>query len=636
MGSFDAKEYSLEELMSNKKIAYAIPPYQRPYVWQIEQNQRLWDDVVECNEGKGENHFLGSLVLMSYKNEEYAGVEQADILSGEKAFTIYHVVDGQQRLISLSVLLAALFADLCDNESKAILTDEDVKQDVDDLKSKMRDCFLTDVRDRWSSTGKGRIPRIIPVRSIYEVYKMLLNKEQEGRKYRLQSAYIAQKENIRKYRESNLRLVEDYYSGQEFFDFYDNLFCTITGRMKFVRILCSESEDPFQVFESLNGTGLSLTGADRIKNKLMGMGANGAFRMPMSKIDAEWKKLEDAVGGRSKVETFLRSYLFIIAKERVSKRRLYDIFVQTYLPQFENVKQVMDDLVHMADLHKSILARGRFKDASGKEKDFSPKTKECLRGIAVINPDQSVVPLLATAREYGFASEFEIITRQLLVLLVRHKVCQLSPNKLDDIFGEFCNRIESDSLDDLVDYLRRKQMPDSRFEANFAAMSCDKSDYSRARYYLLSIENYLRNRMGQDKLNAEEEYTLEHIIPQTLEAESWFEKEPEIIEKLNEESGQYSELFSMETIQSIGNMCLLRRAENSDASNKNYECKLKSYQEFKDEEGKTAAGTFELVKQIVNNAMDGEALVADDATFDERAVERRAKVLAGYARQIWK
>lgn len=61
--------------------------------------------------------------------------------------------------------------------------------------------------------------------------------------------------------------------------------------MKFVRILCSESEDPFQVFESLNGTGLSLTGADRIKNKLMGMGANGAFRMPMSKIDAEWKKL---------------------------------------------------------------------------------------------------------------------------------------------------------------------------------------------------------------------------------------------------------------------------------------------------------------------------------------------------------
>ncbi len=56
---FEAEQKSFEEIMrKDGELAYAIPLYQRRYVWKIEQNQRLWDDVRSSNEGK-ENHFLG-------------------------------------------------------------------------------------------------------------------------------------------------------------------------------------------------------------------------------------------------------------------------------------------------------------------------------------------------------------------------------------------------------------------------------------------------------------------------------------------------------------------------------------------------------------------------------------------------
>lgn len=97
--------------------------------------------------------------------------------------------------------------------------------------------------------------------------------------------------------------------------------------------------------------------------------------------------------------------------------------------------------------------------------------------------------------------------------------------------------------------------------------------------------------------------------------------------------------FDENVVQSIGNMCLLRRPENSSANNAVYAVKCERYQQ-PDEDGKTARETFQLVNQIVANRMkvddDFVQIVEDGETFGPDAVNRRAEALANYALKVWK
>ena len=88
MSTFDATEQSIESLSAGK-YAYAIPAYQRAYVWQIEQNQQLWDDVKECYDNPHVNHFTGSLVLMEYKKDDLSiDSEVSDLIQGYRTKSV--------------------------------------------------------------------------------------------------------------------------------------------------------------------------------------------------------------------------------------------------------------------------------------------------------------------------------------------------------------------------------------------------------------------------------------------------------------------------------------------------------------------------------------------------------------------
>lgn len=653
---FEADQKTLEELMrTDGKCAYAIPLYQRRYVWRNEQNSKLWDDVVECFE-ESTNHFLGSLVLMEYEKDEYDKKNQADELVG-CSFAVRHVVDGQQRLTSLSLILAALYHDMVDYDSmfkKLADLDSQASQDWDTLKTKMRDCLVTDVRDKHSKNGKGYIPRIVPVVDIYEKYKAIVNKEEYGRQLLVERAFIFYLSSIKKYRAKILPstnpdiISSEPNSALDVFDFYDRFYRAITSRIKIVCIDCAAGEDAFQVFESLNGTGLSLTSADRIKNVLMGKSALEGGSPPISTIQSEWKRIETLVGGETvratDTEAFFSSYMFVIMSKRVPKRQLPQAFTKEYLDgKFygKGVKAAIDDLLHAAQCYSTIVHRKPFVGADGKEKNFPSKLAVTIDGIIHNNRKQSVVPLLAAALQYGFEDQrFEEVCDALLVLLVRHKVCQKSTNQLDKIFEKFCEKIKIETVAETVNILRNNTQTDTTFRASFADLDFDSrsdSDFARARYYLEMIENYLRNSSGNDRLSGDEEYTLEHIIPQDYDYGEWFAEYPEELGKFNEED--YRELFASRTVQSIGNMCLLRRPENSRAGNKAFNIKLDRYQQPGDE-GKQASETFQLVSQIVANRMvvDGEevAIVEQGETFGPEAVHRRADALASYALNVWK
>ena len=646
--AFQADEACIAQLFNaGDKQAYAIPLYQRRYVWNIAQNQQLWEDVLGCYQEKS-NHFLGSIVLMSYHQDEYSEKSQADLLV-ENAYNVKHVVDGQQRLTSLTLALAALFWDMKEQDeffNNLPSIDEEDKDDWGDLKTRIKSYLVSEVKDQHSKTGKGKIPRLVPVKSVYEAYKSIVNREKHGKQLLIDKAFIFYLERIVELRE-NLFPDNIRPQARDFYDFYYQLCDALTRFVKFVRIVCRDGEDPFQVFESLNGTGLSLTGADRIKNVLMGKGSRELPSVPMSKIESKWACIEERVGGSKDIETFISTYMFVITGDRVPRKNLCDTFVDKYLSRFSSVSKALNDLCEAADYYGTIVHQLPYVDELGTSCKLDGASSELLNNILKNNRQQSVVPLLAIAKEYGFNSEFKLIAKTLLNLLVRFKVCQKSTNGLDRISAEFCRKIDKRSASELSDLLKNHMPAAAEFKSYFASMTFDNSksaETARARYYLIAIENFIRNKNGQDNLTTQEEYTLEHVIPQTFDQADWFADYPDERAWFDDEDGLNFDNFKEYTINSIGNMCLLRRPENSGASNKCFENKLKSY-EKPDNDGKTAVGTFQLVRQIKDNSTcinanhpseNDRPIIEEGKTFNAQSVNTRAEAMACIALEIWK
>lgn len=543
----------------------------------------------------------------------------------------------------MSLLLAALYWDMDTWARKLGASDnfDDVREECEDLKSRMRGYLRTSVTDKESSlSGKIKIPRLVPVRAIFLNYERIVNKNECGRKIRLDKAFHTHQENIADFRIQILgEQTDSPDSINSHYEFYKNLYKTVTSDIKFAKITCGEGQDPFQVFESLNGTGVNLSAADRIKNLLMGRGhAQGIKQM---RIDNAWSEIADSTGSEKEIEGFLGAYMFVEMSERVSRGALYNVFEKNYLESRFNcqVNSTVNDLRKAAQIYGLITRNESFHDdAKDIDVKLSKDARFTLSAIMRNNRKQAVVPLLAAALQYGLEEAFNNIAKKLLSLLVRHKVCQLGTNELDRIFSVFCNVVKENTAEAAVAFLDEHRQPDSKFVRSFSDLTFDDNDMSRAAYYLRSIEDYLRTSSGNDVLS-EDDYTVEHIIPQTPNISKWFATEPEKIEILgNEESTDRVEFFET-TVKSIGNMCLLRRRENSGASNKDYDSKLEVYRTLEGDQGQKADATFMLVKQLEDNEIgfidDSMPIVAHGKTFDEDAVRVRSQYLAKYAAAIW-
>ena len=116
ISNINVNKYSISRMFDAEKYVYEIPKYQREYIWAGREWEALFDDITE-NEGV---HFLGSVICIS---------STSDPLSPR-----FEIVDGQQRLTTISILFAALYKAL--NEYKNAL-DEDQQADVLQLKRKL-------------------------------------------------------------------------------------------------------------------------------------------------------------------------------------------------------------------------------------------------------------------------------------------------------------------------------------------------------------------------------------------------------------------------------------------------------------------------------------------------------------------
>jgi uncharacterized protein with ParB-like and HNH nuclease domain/predicted transport protein len=444
-----------------------IPKYQRTYMWDLKQCKQLWKDIMNAPDN---GYFIGSIVYIKNSGQAISSISK------------YLVIDGQQRLTTISLLLSAL-------------------------------------RNRIKEKGDLQLSdEKITLKKINNYY--LFNPDEEGdAKYRL-SLTKSDKELFLDILEGREMAEDEISNLNKNFSFFVNQIAktdlkkVYEGIAKLMIIdvsLDHEKDNPQLIFESLNSTGLDLSQSDLIRNYVL-MGLKEAEQ---DKIYFDyWYPMEQEFlsSGQSELfDFFIRDYLTIKTGKTPVIRGVYDAFKDYKISLKEKgVEEIIGDLRKFSKYYINLAIEGKEEDA-----ELSSYFKE-LRVLRV----NVVYPfLLEVYRDYKdekiSKEKFISILKLIISYVFRRFVCGVPTNSLNKTFAKLYSEINpEDYMDSLVAGLELKdsylRFPnDDEFTTSFL----EKDVYNmRVRNYVLDrLENYNH----KEKINVDK-YTIEHIMPQTI------------------------------------------------------------------------------------------------------------------------
>lgn len=281
-------EKTLSEILSAHR-QHIIPVFQRPYSWSQKNWKELWSDIELLLERGNENleHFLGPIIIDKGDTGAYVP---------EK----YLVIDGQQRLVTLSVILCAL------REIAEKHEDQDFASSVLPYLS-----FKTPRGEEYS--------RLVPRSDDRMAFRKVVrnNFETGDGKLQIVKAYRFFLRNIRKTMDSNGMAISDYLN---------KLFEIVVARLKFVSITLEKSDDPTRIYESMNSRGKDLLVADLIRNYVL---MHLPAKLQDKFFDTQWERFEkqfatsgDSLPDSRELEDFYYRYL-TAKRDYFAKRLVY-------------------------------------------------------------------------------------------------------------------------------------------------------------------------------------------------------------------------------------------------------------------------------------------------------------------------
>lgn len=315
-----ANQYPVHTLFSHEgNVLYKIPPYQREYSWQKVHWEDLFDDLIDA-EGA---HFLGTIITLDQTKDSLES-------------NILHVVDGQQRLTTLTLLLAAVYSVLKENLEEL---DEDNRTDVVNLGRRL--VRKVDGQTRVTPQKQGN--------NLYDFMAVLqdagLPVEADKKPYypirRISKCYQYFRSAILKLAES-----EEISRSDAAFRVYEAVLKAVI-----VKIEVESHTDAFVLFESLNNRGMPLSPVDLIKNHLLAE-AEKKQVMNVDQAFKHWNNILTNLGDfYSTHERFLRHYYNAFKSELpdvpnasvATKSNLIRIYENLLENDFKQVVNTLDD-----------------------------------------------------------------------------------------------------------------------------------------------------------------------------------------------------------------------------------------------------------------------------------------------------
>lgn len=452
-----------------------IPMFQRPYSWQERDWSTLWDDLMaQYEEDDRSSHFMGAIVTLPVKTVP-VGVAK------------HLVIDGQQRLTTLSLLLAAI------REKAVKESDKTTEGIIDD--------FLINRHYKQPDDLK-----LVPTQSDRSAYNAVVYRK----------AVENQKES---------RVVQAYCY------FCEKLDGTIDGQvltaaqtlqaikqsLQVVMINLGEADDPYLIFESLNHKGRPLTQADLVRNYvLMRFPHSSAESVKQEEIyENLWRPMEIHLDQR--MPEFLRHYGM-----RGGRNILKGDTYAAAKRELEKLQTPSDVESMLVEMKSAAIAYEKFLKP---KKEADPRVGK--RFQAMLDLESTVFyPLLI--RLYQFRESEQISVGEFLKCLallegfyVRRLVCDMPTNALNRITLELCLNLPPAKPDE---WLLERLTHDSGVrrcpsDVEFAKKLVEQRLYPRrkiARYMLTALEQSFEHKEPVDATSA----TIEHVMPQTL-SEQW-------------------------------------------------------------------------------------------------------------------
>ena len=478
---------TLLDIESN--IIYSIPRYQREYTWGKPQWERLFDDLMENESG----YYLGSIICI---NQSQDAITVQDL----------EVIDGQQRLTTISLLLAAVYKAL---SSRQTISDDE-RFELLKLKNK-----LVMSKDRKQSR---LIPQVQNSNQVDYLYVLSFAGILEERDY---PPNAGNRRILRGFRYFFERITE--YLNENSHD--ENFFQTLLEKINsatLVKIEVNNHSDAYTLFESLNNRGIPLTAIDLIKNKLL----SKLEKLEPGSIDdnyKSWKKVIEALGDDYNVqERFFRQY-YNAYRSELKSIVLVPIATKTNLMQiYEKLvnhypKQFLTDMVRLSKIYANIINRKPVEET---------KLKNLLQSLERVQAAPSYLLLLVLFdRKQTLHLEdqhFEKIIDFLIRFFVRRNTTDLPPTRdLTRIFMDLvvdCLTKQGDEIVELIqNQLTSQSASDEKFKTDLSSQIYEENK-ALCRFVLCALE--------EDQMTKEREvdlwklkgkqyiWTIEHIFPQ--------------------------------------------------------------------------------------------------------------------------
>ena len=461
-----ASERKITKLFSESDTVFSIPVYQRDYNWQEKQCQRLFKDILQTGKNeKVSSYFLGSIV---YIHDGIYGV-------GEKEF---HVIDGQQRMTTLTLLFLAIYFKL---KGTILAKDAD----------KIYNQYVVNPY----SEKEIKLKLLPPEENLYILNKISHNKFNELEAF--------QDRNMLK----NYLFFEKELENLSF----DDMKHLSNGIEKLIYIdiaLEKGKDDPQKIFESLNSTGLDLSQGDLIRNYILMDLERGEQNRIYKEIWIPIEnncKVSDGSEITSYVSDFIRDYLTLKTEKISSKPKVFETF-KTYYEKENDEK--LEDMKKYSEAYSYII-----KPSLEKDRDIQ-RELDYLKSL-----DKTVINtfLIGILKDYkdNILEKDELVNILILLqsYLWRRYITEKPTNALNKIFQGMYGKISRSGnyYENLVDVLMAEDFPtDEELESALKLKNVYK-DKEKLNYVFKKLENYNHNELIDFE---NEKITIEHIFPQ--------------------------------------------------------------------------------------------------------------------------
>lgn len=562
-----AGETTLNKLLNTSR-QFIVPIFQRNYSWQKSQYEQLWFDILRASKFKEkQNHFIGSIVYIDMGTP--AGRPQQLLL-----------IDGQQRLTTISILLCAIkdYVQKFNLETKLINL------------AKIKNQFL------YNSDEIDE-----------DRYKLLLNVQDKETYIKLIDNTIF---TVNKPATNIIKCYEFFYERiEDFIKQYGQIDEIYAGIFKLSLVSISldkDSDNPQMIFESMNSTGKDLSQTDLLRNYLL-MDLTPEKQTRLYKT--YWKSMEELFGEDiykndvNKFDYFIRDFLTLKSDTGYICKinNVYENFKRYYLDNNCEKFVVLKDLFTYAKYYACIdLLQEKDDELKLYWQEFKKLDSHVVYPFLLKLYDDYSCQIL-------IKEDFKKILQVVISYLWRRAICEIPTNSLSKTFATLYQAVDKDdyvnSIIKAFVFKSSYKRFSSDYEVREKLQTKDIYHFRLRKYLLEALENYYHKEPID--LNTAN-YTIEHIMPQNIEHNlSWQQM-------LGENWQEVHSLY----LHTLGNLTIT--GYNAEMSNKSFGEKVNGESGFKHSHLKL-----------------NESIVQCDV-WNKKAIQRRTNILTDIILKIWK